>query len=124
MKQHWLYKIIPEHRDDARGWRWITWALFGNDEDGIAGERDWYRERAGAVVTWGTFWRWWVRNPMHNLFWDVLAWRPSEPYALVDRDAFSIYLKPLFVYWRTRKWEGYIGWRPHSGALGAAIRRA
>ncbi len=40
-REHWLYDIIPRHRSQIYWYdvpHWITWALFGNDDDGIFGE--------------------------------------------------------------------------------------
>ncbi|MDO6385575.1 hypothetical protein Q3Y64_04675 [Uliginosibacterium sp. 31-12] len=50
--------------------KWIAWALFGNDEDGIYGDASFNpggrRDRITAV-------RWWVRNPFHNLTFHVIG---------------------------------------------------
>lgn len=89
----------------------VAWALFGNDEDGVYGERS-------KVPTFGpdaprTQWqrvRWWLRNPFHNLFWHVLNW-PGGP----------------FFKWGApyvgSGWNGYIGFRPPNGVFGIAIRK-
>ena len=138
-EEHWLYTVIPKSRGDAWGLRIIPWALFGNDEDGIFGERS-------GVPTFGdhttrTAFRWWKRNPFHNLSWHVLRWPVKEAYILIempgqstflwrvhrnwvaDGPQFQIVLIPFFSSWRGDTWEGYIGWRVH-GALGFAFRRA
>lgn len=78
--------------------RGIIWAIFGNDEDGPYGIYP--HTLLGAV-------RWWLRNPMHNLFFHVINW-PGGP------------------YWHFGKlggpgWNGYIGWRPWNGAFGIKI---
>ena len=86
----------------------ITWALFGNDDDGVYGERS-------IVPTYGpdaprTPWqrvRWWLRNPFHNLVWIVLAWPDG----------------PLLKWGKSSGWNGYIGFRPPRGAFGIAIRK-
>ena len=54
---HWLYKYIPKHRDELSEkpfWQKITWALAGNDDDGIFGEgpksgRRWMARWGGEV---------------------------------------------------------------------------
>jgi hypothetical protein len=41
LNDHWLYRIIPRHQENLtlkRPWEYITWTLFGNDNDGIFGE--------------------------------------------------------------------------------------
>ena len=138
-KQHWLYKVIPKSRAEARGASLITWAVFGNDMEGIFGERS-------IVPTYGemttrNFVRWWIRNPFHNLSWHVLDWPRKKVYVLVeipgqktffwreprnwvaDDHQFQVVLIPPFISWRTDKWEGYLGWRS-GGEFGIAFRRA
>lgn len=135
---------IPRSRAEARGWRLVTWALFGNDDDGIFGEDPDNVNIPGfgpnAPQTFGQFCRWWLRNPFHNLFFHVLAWAPAEAFVLVECPPlrafrrrphrnwvttgaqFQLVARPLFVSWRIAGWEGYLGWRER-GALGAAFRR-
>ncbi len=136
---HWLYSVVPPSYEKAKGLSLITWAIFGNDEDGIFGERS-------SVPTYGkqsvrNFGRWWMRNPFHNLCAHVLRWQTSKAFVLVESPGknhfherthrnwvtpgrqFQITLVPVFVSWRTDTWEGYLGWR-EDGALGIAMRRA
>lgn len=139
---HWLYSYIPASRAGARGWRWLTWALFGNDDGGLFGERDAWglfllpEERTLKVAL-----RWWLRNPLHNLFFYVLRWFADPVFVVFEyppargfyRRAptnwiaagpqFVLTLRPLFVSWRVFGFEGYAGWR-REGALGFAFRRA
>jgi hypothetical protein len=48
----------------------LIWALFGNDEDGIYGDRYWNPEQEKSI--WRAV-RWWFRNPFHNLMFHVLS---------------------------------------------------
>lgn len=75
----------------------ITWALFQNDEDGPYGIYP--HTTLGAVC-------WWFRNPFHNLLFHVINW-PSGPF---------------FKWGKVPGWNGYIGFRPPSGAFGIALR--
>ncbi len=137
-----LHQIIPPQRPKIYDPRIVLWALFGNDEDGIYGERS-------VVPTYGKdapqntkqFLRWWTRNPFHNLFFHVLSWPVGNALILVQGPPFKVMhrrpptnwvspgkqvivsLVPLFFSWRVAGWEGYIGWR-ESGELGAAFRKA
>lgn len=79
MINHWLYKVVPTSRAEATGWRKITWALFGNDQGGLFGERDHFAERYVADgPSFGLAALWWLRNPAANLFKVVLRW-PHDP---------------------------------------------
>lgn len=55
---------------------WLIWALFGNDEDGVLGDRNYNPAQIDSI-----WWRigWWLRNPMHNLMFHV------PPFGLVGR---------------------------------------
>ena len=38
---HWLYRIVPRHRSQIKCYDWghsLTWALFGNDDEGLFAE--------------------------------------------------------------------------------------
>ena len=50
--------------------RKVVWALFGNDEDGIYGDVCWNPTQKKTV--WIAV-KWWIRNPLHNLFFHVLS---------------------------------------------------
>ncbi len=87
----------------------IVWALFGNDEDGIYGDK-----KPGATLvyehTWWGALRFWLRNPFHNALHHVLRWEGGP-------------------FWRSSPerpgWDIYIGFRPFSnppGAFGMAFR--
>ena len=62
--KHWLYNVIP--RDDSQlkpyDARFLTYALAGNKDDGIFGERYPY----STNINFGTFCAWNLRNPLHN----------------------------------------------------------
>jgi len=66
--QHPLYKIVPRHRCQLVWYdlgHWATWALLGNDDDGIFGEgaNDHFnsiKPSASSACAW------WLRNPLHN----------------------------------------------------------
>lgn len=80
---HWLYNYIPQKRADFQIWQiWksVPWALFGNDDDGIFGEKrssgqKWIRKWEGnpdinnfnpGVISVKRFLQWQLRNPLHN----------------------------------------------------------
>lgn len=143
---HWLYRIIPARREDAGFLTWLPWALFGNDEGGIFGERDPYHTVNGVepdISFWG-FLKWQVRNPLHNLFWTVLRWdagnnalilyardetgsrwwfrAPQRTWYADEGKQLYIRLLAPFISYRGAKWEIYAGWRI-GGALGFALRK-
>lgn len=143
---HWLYRIIPAARADISFLTAIPWALFGNDEGGIFGERDPYHTMLGNPVSYSFvgFLKWWFRNPLHNLFFHVLRWDCGDnALILYARDATGsrwwfrapqrtwhadegkqLYIRLLapFVSYRGARWEIYAGWRI-GGALGFALRK-
>ena len=47
---------------------WLAWALFGNDEDGVLGDRSFNPEQRDTI--WIRV-SWWCRNPLHNLMFHV-----------------------------------------------------
>ncbi|MBL4929332.1 hypothetical protein [Fuscibacter oryzae] len=116
----------------------ILWSLFGNFEDGPYGI---YEAEALGARDWRTAWRWWNRNPLHNLWFHTLAvplwWtlcligRPDDRnYWPAANTGLILALNPLpYIAWRTRSWEGYFGYRPQKqksgrkiGAFGIALR--
>lgn len=145
---HWLYRIIPARREDVTLLTWLPWALLGNDEGGIFGERDPYitqsnGERVPEISFWG-FLKWQIRNPLHNLFWTVLRWdagdnalifyardesgsrwwfrAPQRTWYADEGKQLYIRLLAPFISYRGARWEIYAGWRI-GGALGFALRR-
>lgn len=93
----------------------ISWALFGNDEDGPYG---FY-----AHTTLGAI-HWWLRNPCHNLTHHVLNWPGGPIYRwgrLADKRTPEWWKRPF-----VDPWNGYIGWRQTkegNGVLGIACRQ-
>lgn len=135
--------MIPATRAEARGLRVVLWALFGNDDGGLYGERDhnWVVNLGRGERTLKTAILWWLRNPLHNLFWHVLDWPASTALVLKDMPGFWFVLRPptqwlshephaqvtiwpIYIGWRGTKWEGYFGWRGTAGRLGFALRRS
>ena len=99
---NWLYVVIPPNKESAAWWNIITWAIFGNDEDGIFGERSGVSGYDGIAPSFWQFVKWTTRNPLHNLFWHVLVW-PGGPMLSIPHVL-------------------YIGFRPN-GVFGAALGR-
>ncbi len=71
-----LYRWIPAHRNQIHPYclgHWFTWALFGNDDDGIYGERASPRfcrnEKNGPKKAF----KWFFRNPLHNFCFYVIG---------------------------------------------------
>lgn len=143
--KHPLYRIIPRHRCQIEWFdlpHWITWALFGNDDDGIFGEEVKRGKKRGAL-------RWFLRNPLHNFTFyaigsaerhnseiDLLRLTPTHlsllKYRYPGKSTFAaknesgIYLalhggKPFvslrIIHSKTRKSDLYFGWR-HRGNFG------
>lgn len=71
---HTLYDVIPRHRSQIRSLdigHWITWALFGNDDDGLFGEGANYYPEEPETLSKAV--RWGVRNPLHNFCFYVIG---------------------------------------------------
>lgn len=73
---HPLYKKIPRYREEIRWYqigKWTTWALFGNEDDGIFGEEptagQWTKEPIGFKRAC----LWTARNPLHNFNFYVIG---------------------------------------------------
>ncbi|MCB1136558.1 MAG: hypothetical protein KDK78_09840 [Chlamydiia bacterium] len=74
--QHWLYSVVPRHRCQIRWYdlgHWTTWALFGNDDDGLFGEEPSADFKPSCCPTTGVAGQWALRNPLHNMFFYVLG---------------------------------------------------
>ena len=110
--------------------KFLLWALFGNDDDGIFGTPDFH-------PTWPLWLRavlWWFRNPFHNLTFYVIGISVSSPsgkgvlpdtahrWGDYPQDVFNpnggwnkcytyydgiVYLFRSYIGW----WKFYIGWR-------------
>lgn len=107
--------------------RWLLWALFGNDEDGLIGDARWNPERKDTL--WVRV-QWWFRNPFHNLthhVWGIYG-KPFTSRKVYVRGSLTKSVRELdgksYPYWNFNNgaWEWYIGWRS-SGAVGVALRR-
>jgi len=71
---HPLYAFVPRHRAQIRWYdagHWTAWALFGNDDDGIFGERSCYHPGQPRGVKKALYW--WARNPLHNFTFYVIG---------------------------------------------------
>jgi hypothetical protein len=71
---HPLYQIIPRHRSQIACHdvgRWALWVLFGNDDDGVFGERASFRPELDASLTKALLWM--LRNPLHNFCFYVIG---------------------------------------------------
>lgn len=71
---HELYRVIPAHRSQIAWYdvgRWTTWALFGNDDDGIFGER--MIRPFSDDRNFMTALQWTLRNPLHNFCFYVIG---------------------------------------------------
>jgi hypothetical protein len=136
------WRVVPAARSDvASPLGALLWALYGNDDGGLYGERDaWGMFLLPEEMTAATALRWWLRNPLHNLFWHVLAWPADRAFVLFDAPAggFCYYrrprqwlglgnqaqvtLAPPFAACRLGRFEAYLGFRDHDGRLGFACR--
>jgi hypothetical protein len=75
---HWLYEVVPRHRSQIYWYdagHWLTWALFGNDENGIFGED---QRKDGCYLPMLEIGlkkalRWSLRNPLHNFCFYVIG---------------------------------------------------
>lgn len=73
---HPLYNIVPRHRCQIKWYdlpHWITWAIFGNDNDGIFGEEPSADYRPEMPISNYKAFRWFCRNPFHNFTFYVIG---------------------------------------------------
>lgn len=126
---HPLYKIIPRHRCQIRPLdlgHWITWTLFGNDDDGLFGEGPHAHYRPQQSPSLGKAFCWTLRNPFHNFCFYVIgsAHRENGKINIIklqsklngSRFLFAFHGGKPFLsltvnYNPQRKGEFYIGWR-------------
>lgn len=120
----------------------VPWMLYGNDDGGLYGERDWnwVYNLGHTEPTFKTAFLWWLRNPLHNLMFHVLRWerdtalvafecppmkawheRPARNWVTESGPSAQLVLVPFFFSWRAFGMEGYIGWR-EGGTPGMALR--
>jgi hypothetical protein len=84
-----LYNLIPRHRDQIYWYdlgHWMSWAAFGNDDDGIFGEGrnpPFHKEEPRDLIT-AT--RWFFRNPFHNFCFYVIgaAPKPQDEFVILS----------------------------------------
>lgn len=112
----------------------FSWAIFGNDDDGLFGDERW---RAGREKTLRLALTWWFRNPFHNLFfyvigvadrdrvfyssrdWGVQGW---TFHAINCTDTWLRWVWLPFISYRSPRVSFYAGWRPY-GAFGLKLNR-
>ncbi|WP_059359722.1 hypothetical protein [Parachlamydia acanthamoebae] len=73
---HWLYRYIPRHRSQIKPYdvgHWLTWSLFGNDDDGIFGEEETAHYRPEYPISASKALCWSLRNPLHNFCFYVIG---------------------------------------------------
>lgn len=142
LSNHQLYSVVPRHRSQIRWYdlpHWTTWALFGNDDDGLWGEASAPDQEGGSVRHAAA---WWLRNPCHNFFFYVigsahrtnseltllafsaskchfLSYKPEGGNVFYDEGSCFFFgfhgWKPFcslrIQYSKNRRLDSYIGWR-------------
>lgn len=86
---HPLYSIIPRHRSQIYWYdvgHWLTWAAFGNDDDGIFGEEKTAFYKMDKPPSLAKAFQWALRNPFHNFCFYVIgsAHRPNSEWILIS----------------------------------------
>lgn len=74
--EHWIYQVVPRHRCQIKPYdigHWFTWALLGNDDDGMFGEAPTAHYKTEESVTPRLAGRWALRNPLHNFCFYVIG---------------------------------------------------
>lgn len=151
---HPLYTAIPPHRSVIYWYdlpHWISWALLGNDDDGIFGEGEKAQFRP-EDSPWKRFILWTCRNPFHNTCfyalgsghktnsqfvffsfspdqWQLFCYHPESSSPFVSEKSSVLFAlhggKPFFSlryrWCPHRQCESYLGWRER-GNLGAKLR--
>lgn len=148
--EHEIYSVIPFQIEQMYPFdpRYLTWYLFGNDEDGVFGEGIAEGNPYSSDINYKTFIRWnFLRNPMHNFkYYPPLGsaclkkhWNLSI--VRYDKNGFGVFrndktgvfgagknafkinlndLKPL-VSLKLGNFETYFGWR-EKGNFGTSFR--
>lgn len=120
--QYGAYKYIPKNRYHIRNpGTWLTWAFFGNDDDGIYGEKpsagNWTQEKICSKRAF----LWWWRNPMHNFCFYVIgsADKQNDEFALIKLaregcDLLKYHKKAhtVFAGESTSFFIGFHSWKP------------
>ncbi len=74
--RHWLTSYIPEQRSQLK-WhsplKCLTWAVFGNDDDGLFGERASPKFHPEKKASFTKALKWFLRNPFHNFCFYVIG---------------------------------------------------
>lgn len=142
---HWLYKIIPFGKENVKWYNWPLWAFFGNDNDGIFGERSEFFFPAwndSKTTPWVAV-KWWFRNPFHNFVRFTLERKHDTQYYVAQytsENGWKFLFRDKADLWNTENkqislsvdpflvaargllgFEMYLGWKP-DGAFGAAFR--
>lgn len=122
--KHWLYAVIPRHRSQIRLYdlgHWSTWALFGNDDDGLFGEGQNARFRLDDPVAGRLALRWGIRNPLHNFTFYVIgqAYYKNSEFALASLSKdncrafqYNENAKTVFAKEGSSFFLGLHGWKP------------
>lgn len=149
--KHWLYHLIPRHKDQLYWFdlgHWISWSLFGNDDDGIFGEMPTANFKVQSPISSKLALRWGMRNPLHNFSFYIIGSADKANNEVIiaqiqkDRREFFTYYpkarhvlcsngssfllalhgyKP-FIAVRLGRVESYFGWRER-GNFGIKLRR-
>lgn len=72
----WLYAIVPRHRSQIHWYdigHWCSWAVFGNDDDGLFGEAPKAHFQTGKPANLSRALAWHIRNPLHNFCFYVIG---------------------------------------------------
>lgn len=95
---HWLYRIIPRHRSQIKWYdlgHWLSWALFGNDDDGLFSEAQVPLFRPQQKIEFTKALAWTLRNPFHNFCFYVIgsADRQNDEFTLlkINRRQFRLF---------------------------------
>lgn len=98
----------------------VLWALFGNDDDSVIGDKVWNPEQLDTPLIRI---KWWLRNPLHNLMFYVIPFGfgnvKFSRYGNVDvfRDSGWGWAILKYKYWRMPfisyygRVKFYVGWR-------------
>lgn len=127
-----------KRRDIAPGsWRNPFWLFFGNEDDGVYGDKAFNPE---GRRDWRTALRWWLRNPAHNLTFYVIGVAHLDrvvegPWAPAIHNPDGGWLRCRthvvrggrprvypFVSYDGKRLRFYAGWRP-GGAFGLKLQR-
>lgn len=141
-KQHFLYHVVPLSSEQIKPYdigHWITWNLFGNENNGIFGED--CNKPYSTNINAKTFLSWTTRNPSSNFTKYTLGKRTEKRNTFIilkaneefhflhkDKDpcifgktkaSFNLVLnhyKPFislkFPVFPKRRFDFYFGWRP------------